>query len=234
MNVYCVVLAAAFFTHSQALSNDFYDPEMIEIAGWTVAVDPKLLQTENESVREAAFQALENHLERITYILPEDRLEKLRKCKIWIELENQDLKNMQFHPGKRWLIRNGQDPRLVEHVHIPHARSLTDPKMWAKHPYVILHELAHAYHHRYYGFDDENIAAAYENAKHLKIYDSILDHRGNLVKHYGMNNPMEYFAEGTEAYLGVNDFYPFVRAELKAHDPELFKLMRNIWGEIAD
>ena len=24
----------------------------------------------------------------------------------------------------------------------------------------------------------------------------------------------------TESYVGVNDFYPFVRAELKEHDPK--------------
>ena len=43
---------------------------------------------------------------------------------------------------------------------------------------------------------------------------------------------MEYFAESTEAYLGVNDFYPFVRAELKQHDPDMYELMTEIWGKI--
>ena len=36
----------------------------------------------------------------------------------------------------------------------------------------------------------------------------------------------------TETYLGVNDFYPFVRAELKEHDPKTFQLMEKIWGKI--
>jgi hypothetical protein len=40
---------------------------------------------------------------------------------------------------------------------------------------------------------------------------------------------MEYFAESSEAYFGTNDFYPFVRAELKAHDPEMFKLVGELW-----
>ena len=39
-------------------------------------------------------------------------------------------------------------------------------------------------------------------------------------------------AEMTESYLGVNDFYPFVRGELKEHDPETFALMAKIWGKI--
>ena len=32
----------------------------------------------------------------------------------------------------------------------------------------------------------------------------------------------------TESYVGVNDFYPFVRAELQKHDPKTFQLMERI------
>ena len=46
-----------------------------------------------------------------------------------------------------------------------------------------------------------------------------------------MTDPMEYFAELSEAYFGTNDFFPFVRAELKNHDPEACKLLRKLWGE---
>ena len=52
------------------------------------------------------------------------------------------------------------------------------------------------------------------------------------VKHYGLNNHKEYFAEATEAYLGVNDFYPFVRGELKKHDPRMYKIMEKVWGPV--
>jgi len=40
-----------------------------------------------------------------------------------------------------------------------------------------------------------------------------------------MTNAKEYFAESTEAWFGVNDFYPFVRAELKQFDPEMHALL---------
>ena len=49
------------------------------------------------------------------------------------------------------------------------------------------------------------------------------------MRHYGLTDPMEYFAEGTEAFLYRNDFYPFVRAELKEHDPALHDLLVGIW-----
>ena len=45
-----------------------------------------------------------------------------------------------------------------------------------------------------------------------------------------MTNEKEYFAESTEAFFGTNDFYPFVRAELKEYDPDMFALLCEVWG----
>jgi hypothetical protein len=45
----------------------------------------------------------------------------------------------------------------------------------------------------------------------------------------GMNDQQEYFAEATESYFGTNDFYPFVRAELKQHDPAVYQLIERVW-----
>ena len=50
------------------------------------------------------------------------------------------------------------------------------------------------------------------------------------MTHYGLTNHKEYFAEGTEAYFYRNDFYPFVRAELKEHDPTLHDVLAKVWG----
>ena len=38
------------------------------------------------------------------------------------------------------------------------------------------------------------------------------------------------FAETTEAFFSRNDFFPFTRAELKQHDPEMFALLEKLWG----
>ena len=35
----------------------------------------------------------------------------------------------------------------------------------------------------------------------------------------------------TEAWWGTNDFYPFVRAELKEAIPETAKVMKLVWGK---
>lgn len=52
---------------------------------------------------------------------------------------------------------------------------------------------------------------------------------GERERHYGLTDPKEFFAEMTEAYFGVNDFYPFNRAELRGSQPELYQLLDEIW-----
>ncbi len=208
----------------------FYDPVAKELEGWQLKVDPKLLA--DKEMADRTFDALANHLQRIKYILPKEKVQVLQKLPIWIELNNTELASMQYHPDRGWLLANGHDSRLVKHVHLPRAASLTSPGMWAKHPYVVLHELAHAYHDQVLSFDHPKVLAAFNAAKEKKIYEKVMLYTGRTVRHYALSNHKEYFAEQTEAYLGVNDFYPFVRAELKKHDPQMFEVMIEIWGPI--
>jgi dipeptidyl-peptidase-4 len=210
----------------------FYDPIEKQVEGWTIDVDPALLEKENAEVAEKAFKALANHLQRVEFIVPADRLADLKTLRIWLELNNPKLGNMQYHPDRGWLIANKHDPRLVKHVHIPRAKELYDPHMWAKHPYVVLHELAHSYHDQKLSFEHADILAAFNEAKEKKIYEEVLLYTGQKVRHYGLSNHKEYFAESTEAYFGVNDFYPFVRAELKEHDPKMFGVLEAVWGKV--
>ncbi len=212
----------------------FYDPIVKKLEGWTIKVDPKLLKNENNELKSQVFTALANHLQRIKYILPEAKVKALQKLPIWLDHHYEPLGSMQYHPGVTWLRANKHDPRLVKHVHIPRAKALLNRGQWAKHPYVILHELAHAYHDQVLenGFQNKAVLDAYKKAKAKGAYEKVLLYSGRTVKHYGLTNQMEYFAECTEAYLGVNDFYPFVRAELNEHDPRMFKLLKKIWGEV--
>ena len=99
----------------------------------------------------------------------------------------------------------------------------------------MLHELAHAYHDQVLGFDHPEITAAFKNASEAGNYEAVLLFTGETgVRHYGLTNPPEYFSESTEAYFGVNDFYPFVRAELAEHDPRMFRLLQKLWGPVGE
>jgi hypothetical protein len=51
-----------------------------------------------------------------------------------------------------------------------------------------------------------------------------------MTRHYALTDHKEYFAEMTEAFFGTNDFYPFVRGELKQHDRRTYDLLAGIWG----
>jgi dipeptidyl-peptidase-4 len=208
-----------------------FDPVQRDIEGWTVHVEPALIDGEHAEEGAKALTMLANHLQRIKILVAAEPLAKLQKIELWIEHSHPRLKAMQYHPSKGWLVSNGHDPRLARKVHITQARELLSREQMLKHPAVILHELAHGFHDQFLSFDHPEIIAAFERAKEARIYEDVLLYTGQKVKHYGLSNHKEYFAEGTEAYFYRNDFYPFVRAELKQHDPALHDLLRKIWGD---
>jgi len=209
-----------------------FDPVIKDIEGWTVHVDPKMLEGEYAEAGARALTMLANHLQRIAILMPEDRLQEMRRLEIWIEHDHPDI-NVEpgpYHPGVDWLTERGYDPRLAKKVHVTRAASLLERHHMLKHPAVILHELAHAYHDQVLGFDEPRIKAAYDKAMKAGLYEKVLLYTGQKARHYAATNHMEYFAEGTEAYFYRNDFYPFVRAELKEYDPVLHDLLEDIWG----
>jgi hypothetical protein len=127
---------------------------------------------------------------------------------------------------------HGYDERLAKKVHITRAANLLSRGQMLKHPAVILHELAHAYHDQVLGFDEPRIVEAYKAAMKKGLYDKVLLYTGDRVRHYAATNHKEYFAEGTESFFYRNDFYPFVAAELEEHDPRLYKILEEIWGPL--
>jgi dipeptidyl-peptidase-4 len=211
-----------------------FEPVVRNIEGWTVHVDPKLLEGAHAEAGAEALKMLANHLQRIAILLPEKRLAEMRKLEIWIEHDHPFL-NVEpgpYHPGAGWLTERGHDARLAKKVHITRAASLLERHHMVKHPFVVFHELVHSYHDQVLGFDEPRIKAAYERAMKEGLYDKVLLYTGRRVRAYAATNPMEYFAEGSEAYFYRNDFYPFVRAELKEHDPRLHELLVEIWGPL--
>lgn len=214
-----------------------FDPVERTLEGWKVHVDPALLEGESDEEGgndegQRALRMLADHLHRISLLVDATSLEKLRSCEIWIEKQHPSLESMQYHPALAWLTRNGHDPRLVKKVHIPRAAALLERAQLLKHPAVVLHELAHAYHDQHLGFDNADIEAAWHSAMERHLYDQVLQFDGRQVKHYATTNHREYFAESTEAYFYRNDFYPFVRGELLQHDPHMHALLEKIWGKL--
>lgn len=200
------------------------------IEGWTVRVDDRLLCAPNEALGARALRLLEAKLADITYVMPAAPLAKLQAVPIVLDLTHGRLHLMQYHPDVGWLEGHGYARDLVKCVHIPVAAKLTTSRIVGEQPWVILHELAHAYHNQVLGFEEPRILAAYERFKKSGHGDSTLKINGKRGRHYALKDQKEFFAEMTEAFFGMNDFFPFNRAELMTAEPEICELLQNIWG----
>jgi hypothetical protein len=200
-----------------------------EIEGWTVYVNRCLLE-ENKAIGDQVLRLLRAKLYDVNRVVPKDALEELHKVPIWVEFEDKDIKCMCYHPSKEWLTEHGFNPQKAKSVEIGNAKTFLT---WTlDQPSMVLHELAHAYHHRVLGYDNADIKAAYDHAVRSKSYESVLRYNGRRERAYALNNDQEYFAELTEAFFGQNDFYPFVRAEVMQHDPEMYETLMKLWREL--
>jgi len=199
------------------------------LEGWTIRVDERLLKEPNVALGAKALRFLEAKLFDITVVVPKEPLKKLQAVTIVLDLDHGKLVPMQYHPSAGWLKGNGYATDLAKCVHLPRAADVATKRNINEQPWVILHELAHAYHDQVLGFDNPRIREAYEKFKKSGHGDKTLLFNGKRVKHYALTTPQEFFAEMTEAYFGVNDFYPFNRAELKESEPEIFELLQEIW-----
>jgi len=91
--------------------------------------------------------------------------------------------------------------------------------------------LARAYYDRFLSEKETaEIEAALERAMKSGKYDSVLRFDGRHVRHPALGGPVEFFAEMTEAYYGVNDHFPFLQFETKQHDAETCQLLTKLWG----
>lgn len=199
-----------------------------DILGWTLQVHENLLA--DEELAEQTLAEIHHQLYRISRIMPEDKLEHLRQVTLWVELENPQGGTACYHPSRQWLEENQHLPDKAQGVEIGNAREFLRYTQ-RNQPFVLLHELAHAYHHRVLGFDHPQIVASYERIVEAGIYEDVLfiDGKQN-VRHYALTNHKEFFAESTESFFGQNDFYPFVQGELYVHDRETYDMLVEIWG----
>lgn len=203
------------------------------IAGWTLHLNPALLTPDHAAMTERAVTMLKAQLDEIIRVVPPAAVAELKKVPLWFSPEYPGVPpRAEFHPEAGWLRDNGRDPKMVKGVEFTNIR-IFDAEV-RRMPNFSLHELAHAYHDRVLGFGEPRIIAAYKRAKAGGSYNRVerrsADGEKRIAKAYAMTDHKEYFAEGTEAFFSTNDFFPFTRDELKKHDPEMFKLLGEIWS----
>lgn len=204
-----------------------------ELEGWTVRVDDRLLAPPQETLGARALRFLEAKLSDIKVVMATEPLARLQTVTLVLDLNHGALRSMQYHPSAGWLQANGYATNLARCVHIPVAADLPTPRNVTEQPWVILHELAHAYHDQVLGFDEPRVRKCYEEFQRSGRGERALRYDGVRARHYALTDAKEFFAEMSEAYFGLNDFFPFNRAELMTAEPEVFELMQAIWGPVG-
>lgn len=203
------------------------------ILGWTVHVQDRLWRTQKSST-DLALSLLERQLAEIVRVVPPPAAEHLRAAHLWFSAAYPGVPpRAEYHPGADWLREQGRNPAMVHGVEFTDIPDFA-PEM-NRMPNFVLHELAHAYHDQVLGFESPTVQAAYDRAKASGKYRRVERWNGNgrpntTEEAYAMTNAQEYFAETSEAFFSRNDFFPFTREELQRHDPEMHKLLTQVWG----
>jgi hypothetical protein len=202
-----------------------------DLEGWIVWVNPLLLEGGEKPFTELALDLLAKQLAEIRRVVPAHHVKRLQEVPLWINPPYEGTRpKAEYHPAAGWLRANRRDPAMERAV------EFTNTRIWEREnrrmPMLALHELAHAYHHRVIGHDHEGILGAFAAAKEGGRYESVKRWNGEKFstdRAYALSNEKEYFAETTEAFFGRNDFEPFDRDELKAMDPRMYEVLREIW-----
>jgi hypothetical protein len=203
------------------------------IEGWQVHISRALLDDSERATTEHALKLMQAQLERIARIVPAGAVDELRKVPLYVSPPYEGTPpRAEYHPDRGWLVSNNRDPAMAKAVEFTDTRHFEEE--CRRMPVFVLHELAHAYHDRVLGNDEARIQAAYEAAKASGKYDRVerqdSEGRKSIDRAYGLSNAQEYFAESTEAFFAENDFFPYTRPQLQAHDPEMCALLELLWN----
>ena len=183
-----------------------------------------------------ALELLKEKLAEVDNLLLTARAKKyLKRVKFFMDWNKDPNKGAQYHVSRRWVVAHGLPPEMAKSIHITSIHNFIK---WTQlnQPYLVLHEMAHAYHDLGLSYNNILVKEAYQNAINKGLYNNVWYDAGNgsaktKKRAYALNSVQEYFAEITEAFFGRNDYYPFNRADLKIYDPEGYKLMRFMWQQ---
>ena len=205
----------------------------LTLQGFNVLVEDSAI-IEDASLTQSAISLLDTKLQEITQLcISQSILDSLKAVSIFVDW-NTTTGSAQYHPSLSWLLANGyiaEKEKCVEISNISNFVSWTNLNQ----PFLVLHELAHAFHHRVFNYANTDITNAFNMAISTNLYHNVQYHHGNGVyssqaSAYALNNAQEYFAEISEAYFGLNDYYPFTNNELQTYDPLGYAALQSVWS----
>ncbi|HEY3781314.1 MAG TPA: hypothetical protein VGL56_09550 [Fimbriimonadaceae bacterium] len=197
------------------------------VAGFSFLISPDA-ESDPEELGPALAQT-KIDLENVRKVLPPKAFDKIKGTRIWVEKADPNTPLLVYHPNAEWLKEHGYNPEMAECVEIGNLKHVIE---WHHiQPMMFLHELSHAYNQQVLGWDYPPIKKTYDDAVASTKYESVPFVLGGLKRAYALTNEKEYFAELSEAYFGKNDFYPFVREDLKKFDREGYEVVRTAWNK---
>ncbi len=206
---------------------------LYNLSGFTVYVEKTALSAHNADTQ-TAINLLQTKLTEISnFNLKASIVSKLKSVRIFMDWSIDPSGAMRYDPSKDWLVANGQPAEKEKSVAITNISNFI---AWTKlnQPYMVWHELAHAYHHQALGWTYAPIVNAYNTAMSKKLYANVSYNPGGGLptyyrRAYAATNYMEYFSEISEAFFGRNDFYPFIKTDLQRYDTAGYNVATSIW-----
>lgn len=206
--------------------------QLYRIHGFQILLNKVLLDEKHKQKTDRMLELMDQQFGRVADVVPRKALRHLKTVRIWVNPPYEGVApTAEYHPSSRWLEDNGRNPAMARSIEVTDSDNFEfeDRRM----PWVMLHELSHAYHDQVLGSRNVKIREAFEKAKESGEYEEVDRFDGRRIiqdRAYALSNAAEYFAESTEAFFGQNDFYPFDRWELKAVDPTMHDLLVELWG----
>ena len=216
----CLLIFNVSFERSHS-----FDYQVERLRGWEIFVEDALI--ENVELWPDVRGLLDAKLAEMVRRMPAEVVDRLRSVKIWMHINREGNPGGCYHPSKEWLNAHDLNPDWAGGIEFGNAKNFLDWE-WTQ-PSMMIHEMAHAWHHQVLSYDHRPIGELYDKILADKTLESIRYCRGGKKRAYGLNNPQEMFAEFSEAWWGTNDFYPFVRGELMAEFPEAARIVSTSW-----
>jgi hypothetical protein len=224
------------------------DYRKFTIQGFSVFVDRKILNDSQQTQR--LRQQLKRILTRIGQVTSTKQFATFKQTALWFSPEQLYMLEISSSPefgGKhlsfkrseyagQYLItsadrlkaqkRNPDKARSIEIGNVAHFVNYDETTQTA----IVLHELAHAYHHQVLGHQYAPLQSAYQEAMAQKLYTMMSLRSRQDSKVYAATDAHEYFAELSVAYLATNHQFPRDREVLEEYDPIGYALMQKVWG----
>ncbi len=209
--------------------------QRVTVAGYTVMVEDDLV--ERPSLYNSVISKLEGDLRYMMSVVPAKAIKATKQTKIWMNFETEVIGGLGgrgacYYQSAGYLVRWNQEIAKVHGIEVFNAKEFLIWKGIVGS--VMIHEFAHSYHFKAVtDLPGGDVWAAYANAlvkgKYDKVQFRYIDNQ--LFKAYALANSYEYFAELSEAYFKLNNYYPHTAAELKEFDPMGYELMETMWNK---